>query len=75
MTWSDSSTQRNGNSILQNRRRPYSPIDGYLVLVVLSIVLLIDPLQVKADWINLTGAETAPNIAEIYVLDDHVKLE
>ncbi|MFQ5545604.1 MAG: hypothetical protein ACE5FE_06480, partial [Acidiferrobacterales bacterium] len=28
----------------------------------------------RADWINLTGAETAPNIAEIYVLDDHVKL-
>ena len=28
----------------------------------------------KADWINLTGAETAPNIAEIYFLDDHVKL-
>ncbi len=30
-----------------------------------------------ADWINLTGSETAPNIAEIYVLDDrvHVKLE
>ncbi len=27
-----------------------------------------------ADWINLTGAETAPNIAEIYVLDDRVKL-
>ncbi len=30
---------------------------------------------VKADWINLTGAETAPNIAEIYVLDDHVKVQ
>jgi hypothetical protein len=32
---------------------------------------------VHADWINLTGSETAPNIAEIYVLDDrvHVKLE
>ena len=28
----------------------------------------------RADWINLTGAETAPNIAEIYVLDDHVRL-
>ena len=28
----------------------------------------------NADWINLTGAETAPNIAEIYVLDDQVKL-
>jgi hypothetical protein len=31
-------------------------------------------VPVRADWINLTGAETAPNIAEIYVLDDHVRL-
>ncbi len=31
----------------------------------------------RADWMNLTGAETAPNIAEITVLDDrvHVALE
>ena len=28
----------------------------------------------RADWINLTGAETAPNIAEIYILDDQVKV-
>jgi hypothetical protein len=28
----------------------------------------------SADWINLTGAETSNNIAEIYVLGDHVKL-
>ncbi len=28
----------------------------------------------QADWINLTGAETSPNIAEIYVLDDHVRV-
>jgi hypothetical protein len=28
----------------------------------------------RADWINLTGAETAPNIAEIYVEDDRVRL-
>ncbi len=28
----------------------------------------------NADWINLTGAETAPNIAEIYVMDDQVRL-
>jgi hypothetical protein len=27
-----------------------------------------------ADWINLTGAQSAPNIAEIHVNDDHVKL-
>jgi len=30
---------------------------------------------VHADWINLTGAETAQNIVEIYVLDDHVKVK
>ncbi|MHA1164405.1 MAG: hypothetical protein ACTSP0_02335 [Alphaproteobacteria bacterium] len=28
----------------------------------------------RADWINLTGAETAPNIAEITVLDDRVRV-
>ena len=39
---------------------------------MLAVVLL--PLESRADWINLTGAETAPNIAEIYVLDDRVKL-
>jgi len=27
-----------------------------------------------ADWINLTGAQSAPNIAEIYVEDDHIRL-
>ena len=29
---------------------------------------------VRADWINLTGAQSAPNIAEIYVEDDRVRL-
>ncbi len=29
---------------------------------------------VQADWINLSGAQSAPNIAEIYVNDDHVRL-
>jgi hypothetical protein len=28
-----------------------------------------------ADWLNLTGAETARNIAEIYVLDDRVEVK
>ncbi|UCH75036.1 MAG: hypothetical protein JSU82_04095, partial [Rhodospirillales bacterium] len=28
----------------------------------------------RADWINLTGAETAPNIAEITILDDRVRV-
>ena len=29
---------------------------------------------VRADWVNLTGAETAPNIAEITVFDDRVEV-
>ncbi len=36
--------------------------------------LLLGSVVGHADWINLTGAETSRNIAEIYVLDDHVKL-
>ncbi len=40
---------------------------GYLLLALPST-------EARADWINLTGAETAANIAEIYVLDDRVKL-
>ena len=39
----------------------------------LTVGYLVSP-PAQADWINLTGAETAPNIAEIYVLDDHVKV-
>ncbi len=42
----------------------------YLFLIYIWVL----PFQAHADWINLTGAETSPNIAEIYVLDDHVKL-
>ena len=29
----------------------------------------------RADWINLSGAQNAPNIAEIHINDDHVKVE
>ena len=28
-----------------------------------------------ADWINLSGAQNAPNIAEIHINQDHVKVE
>jgi hypothetical protein len=41
----------------------------------LNFILLSLPLAVHADWVNLTGAETSPNIAEIYVLDDQVKVK
>ena len=35
---------------------------------------LLTAAAVRADWINLTGAETAPNIAEITVFDDRVEV-
>ena len=37
--------------------------------------LILWPHILKADWINLTGAETSQNIAEIYILDDHVRVK
>ena len=52
-----------------------SSLKAILVSLVCGIALhlTLAPLA-GADWINLTGAETAPNIAEIYILDDHIKL-
>ena len=38
-------------------------------MIVLSV-----PSLAGADWINLSGAQSAPNIAEIHVQDDHVRL-
>ncbi len=43
-------------------------------LVSLIVAVLLTSSIANADWINLTGAETSPNIAEIYIMDDHVKL-
>ena len=45
---------------------------GIITFAFLSIFFLSSSVQ--ADWINLTGAQNARNIAEIYVNDDHVKL-
>jgi len=47
---------------------------SYARFFLAGLLFLWAPL-LRADWINLTGAETAPNIAEIYVLDDHVKVK
>ena len=49
-------------------------IDATIFRVFCPLVLLVMALPAAADWINLTGSETAPNIAEIYVMDDHVRL-
>jgi len=45
------------------------------LIISLLVSLCIVPTPAKADWINLSGAESAPNIAEIYIDDDHVKIE
>ncbi|MGB5874748.1 MAG: hypothetical protein WBG01_11465 [Bacteroidota bacterium] len=42
-------------------------------LAVIAIILMATPCAM-ADWLNLTGAQSAPNIAEIYVEDDHVRV-
>ncbi|MES0811440.1 hypothetical protein ABLO27_18280 [Roseibium sp. SCPC15] len=41
---------------------------------VAVFILFISTSHSNADWINLSGAETSPNIAEITVLDDRVRL-
>ena len=55
----------------------YEPMRSKTLTFVLLAVVTLIATPLHADWINLTGSETAPNIAEIYVLDDrvHVKLE
>ncbi len=44
-----------------------------LLFVVLISCLFSSPAY--GDWINLTGAENAKNIAEIYIKKDHIKIK
>ena len=46
-----------------------------LFVTVIAAVVIGGRQPARADWINRTGAETAPNIAEIYVLDDRVRVK
>lgn len=46
----------------------------YIRLFLVSLLILWAP-YIRADWMNLTGAETSENIVEIYILDDHVKVK
>jgi hypothetical protein len=45
------------------------------VLLLCVVTLLIIPSVAFADWINLSGAENARNIAEINVAKDHVRIQ
>lgn len=49
----------------------------FYINTILGIVTLIflHSLPAHADWINLTGAENSPNIAEIYIEKDRVRLQ
>jgi len=46
----------------------------FLIRFCLVLGTLLSVTPTRADWINLTGAETAPNIAEITVFDDRVEV-
>jgi hypothetical protein len=41
---------------------------------LIIVVVLFFPKTAISDWINLSGAQSARNIAEIYVEEDHVRL-
>ena len=42
---------------------------------LICLLFLFYSPPVDADWINLSGAENAPNIAEIRINNDHVKID
>ena len=48
---------------------------GHFFFLLLTFLLALLPVASKADWINLSGAENARNIAEIYVEKGHVKIK
>ena len=54
------------------RRR--TPCSGRALCALLLTLAGLCALPARADWINLSGAEVAPNIVEITVDDDHVKV-
>jgi hypothetical protein len=45
-----------------------------ILAAIFFLNLILVSTVARPDWINLTGAEISPNIAEIYVLDDQIKL-
>ncbi|MEE9366075.1 MAG: hypothetical protein V3W44_05240, partial [Dehalococcoidales bacterium] len=47
----------------------------FFIIAFLIFLCCIVPTAANADWINLSGAENAPNIAKIHIQDDHVKIE
>ena len=46
----------------------------YIFAALITFYWMVCP-PANADWINLSGAQNAPNIAEIHINDDHVRIE
>ena len=44
------------------------------LIALLPILLFLAITPSRADWINLSGAETSPNIVEVYVEENRVRL-
>jgi hypothetical protein len=42
---------------------------------LICLLFLFYSPPVDADWINLSGADNAPNTAEIHIYDDHVRID
>jgi hypothetical protein len=61
---------------LLKHRRFFKPLGlsarSVLALLILAAAML--GTSARADWINLTGAETSPNIAEITIEDEGVRV-
>jgi len=48
---------------------------SFIVLSFPILFFCVLRASANADWISFSGAENAPNIAEIYIHEDHVKIE
>ncbi len=45
------------------------------IIAFILMICFLSPVRAIADWINLSGAQNAPNIAEIHIHEDHVKIQ
>jgi len=46
-----------------------------LIIAFILMICFLAPVRAVADWINFSGAQNAPNIAEIHIHEDHVRIE
>ena len=45
------------------------------IIAFIMMICFLSPVRAIADWINLSGVQNAPNIAEIHIHEDHVKIQ